>query len=250
MGTWMERRGTKKFMTKDLKISASILCADFTKLGEEIKKCEDAGVDMFHVDVMDGHFVPNITIGPMLVEVIRSVTKLPIEAHLMIEHPTDFIDSFLKAGADIISIQAECYGALRPACREYGQYPKEVDAIFTDRVRADIKKIHDHRKKIFMVINPGTPLCIQSLYNEIDGVLMMSVNPGFAKQKFITAILPKIQELSKKFNGDIAIDGGVNAETAPDAVKAGAHVLITASYFYGAPDQKRAVESLKSLAAR
>ena len=247
MGTWMERRGTKKFMTKDLKISASILCADFTKLGEEIKKCEDAGVDMFHVDVMDGHFVPNITIGPMLVEVIRSVTKLPIEAHLMIEHPTDFIDSFLKAGADIISIQAECYGALRPACREYGQYPKEVDAIFTDRVRADIKKIHDHRKKIFMVINPGTPLCIQSLYNEIDGVLMMSVNPGFAKQKFIPSVISKIQNLRLHFDGDIEVDGGINDLTAPEVIKAGANILATASYFFGSDNPKELVRELKSL---
>ncbi len=243
----MERRGTKKFMTKDLKISASILCADFTKLGEEIKKCEDAGVDMFHVDVMDGHFVPNITIGPMLVEVIRSVTKLPIEAHLMIEHPTDFIDSFLKAGADIISIQAECYGALRPACREYGQYPKEVDAIFTDRVRADIKKIHDHRKKIFMVINPGTPLCIQSLYNEIDGVLMMSVNPGFAKQKFIPSVISKIQNLRQHFGGDIEVDGGINDLTAPEVIKAGANILATASYFFGSDNPKELVRELKSL---
>ena len=102
-----------------LKVSASILCADFSKLGEEIKKCEDAGVDMFHVDVMDGHFVPNITVGPMIVEAIRPLTKLPIEAHLMIEHPWDSFESFAKAGTDIISIQVECYGQRRASSREY-----------------------------------------------------------------------------------------------------------------------------------
>ncbi len=233
-------------MTKDIKISASILCADFIKLGDEIKKCEDAGVDMLHVDVMDGHFVPNITIGPMIVEAVRTITKLPIEAHLMIEHPTDFIDSFLKAGADIISIQAECYGALRPACREYGQYPKEVDTIYSDRARADIKKIHAHRKKVFMVINPGTPLCIQSLYNEIDGVLIMSVNPGFAKQKFNPSVISKIQGLRLRFDGDIEVDGGINDLTAPEVIKAGANILATASYFFGSDNPKEFVKALKS----
>ena len=237
-------------MQKPIEVSASVLCADFSQLASEIKRSQLAGVDRFHIDVMDGHFVPNITIGPIVVSAIRSHTKLPLEAHLMVEHPWDYIDAFADAGADIIQIQAECYGERRAACRAYGQYPKEVDVIDAPRLRKDLLRIRERGKKAFVVINPGTPLCIDSVLDVLDGVLIMSVNPGFAKQKFITAILPKIQELSKKFNGDIAIDGGVNAETAPDAVKAGAHVLITASYFYGAPDQKRAVESLKSLAAR
>src|SRR3989338_1990143 len=130
-------------MPKDIKINASILCADFTRLGDEVKRCEDAGVDMLHVDVMDGHFVPNITVGPMIVGVIRPLTDLPIEAHLMIEHPGMYIDSFLEAGADIISVQAECYGQLRSGCRGLGQFPKEVDSIDAQKARKDILRIKE-----------------------------------------------------------------------------------------------------------
>ncbi len=234
-------------MTKPIEISASILCADFSKLAQEVKRGEEAGVDRFHIDVMDGHFVPNITIGPVIVSAIRPHTKLPLEAHLMIERPWDYLDAFIDAGADIVQIQAECYGERRAACREYGQYPKEVDAVDAARLRKDLLKIKGRGKKAFVVLNPGTPLCIDGVLDVLDGVLIMSVNPGFAKQKFISSVLPKIQELSQKFKGDIAVDGGVNAETAPDAVKAGAHVLITASYFYGAANPKQAVQSLKAL---
>lgn len=236
-------------MTKPIEVSASVLCADFSQLASEIKRSEQAGVDRFHIDVMDGHFVPNITIGPIIVSAIRSKTKLPLEAHLMVEHPGDYIDAFADAGADIIQIQAECYGERRASCRGYGQYPKEVDAIDDLRLRKDLLRIKERGKKAFVVINPGTPLCIDGVLDVLDGVLIMSVNPGFAKQKFIAAVLPKIVELASKFRGDIAIDGGVNAETAPDVVKAGAHVLITASYLYGAPDAQKAVDGLKSLAS-
>ena len=237
-------------MRKPIEVSASVLCADFSQLASEIKRSQQAGVDRFHIDVMDGHFVPNITIGPVIVSAIRPHTKLPVEAHLMVEHPWDYIDAFADAGADIIQIQAECYGERRAACQAYDQYPKEVDAIDAPRLRKDLLRIRQRGKKAFVVINPGTPLCIDGVLDVLDGVLIMSVNPGFAKQKFIPAVLPKIKELAGKFRGDIAIDGGVDAETATEAVKAGAHVLITASYLYGAPDQKKAVESLKSLAAQ
>jgi ribulose-phosphate 3-epimerase len=234
-------------MTKPIEVSASILCADFSKLAQEIKRSEDAGVDRFHIDVMDGHFVPNITIGPIIVGAVRPHTKLPLEAHLMIEQPWDYIDAFIDAGADIIQVQVECYGERRAGCRQYGQWPKEVDSVDADRLRKDLVKIKARGKKAFVVINPGTPLCIDGVLDVIDGVLIMSVNPGFAKQKFISAVLSKTEELSRKFKGDIAIDGGVNAETAPDAVKAGAHILITASYFYGSANPAQAVTVLKSL---
>lgn len=234
-------------MRKPIQVSASILCADFSKLASEIKKSEDAGVDRFHIDVMDGHFVPNITIGPVIVSAIRPHTKLPLEAHLMVEHPWDYIDAFAEAGADIIQIQAECYGERRASCRAYGQYPKEVDAIDELRLRKDLVSIRKHGKKAFVVINPGTPLCIDGVLDVLDGVLIMSVNPGFAKQKFMPSVLPKISELAKKFHGEIAIDGGVNAETALDAVKAGASVLITASYFYGSTSPKEAAAFLKAI---
>ena len=234
-------------MNKPIKISASILCADFTRLGEEIKKCESAGVDEIHVDVMDGHFVPNLTIGPVIVQAIRPHTKLPIEAHLMTENPWFLIDSFIEAGADIISLQVECYGERRPNCRGIDQYPKEIDAMDLTKARGDIRRIKAVGKKVHLVVNPGTPLCFEPLLGEIDGVLVMSVNPGFAKQKFMPMALPKIERLSKIFKGDIAVDGGINGETAPQVIKAGANVLATASYFFGAGNPQELVRGLKSL---
>lgn len=237
-------------MPKEILINASILCADFTKLGDEIKRCEDAGVDMLHVDVMDGHFVPNITIGQIIVQTVRSVTKLPVEAHLMIEHPGMYIDSFIEAGADIISIQAECYGQLKPQCRGLGQFPKEVDSIDARKARKDILRIKEKGKKVFMVFNPGTPLCLDGVLDDLDGVMIMSVNPGFARQKFMPAAIPRIEDLRRKFSGDIEVDGGINEVTAPEAVKAGANILATASYFFGSDKPKDVVKYLKGLGER
>jgi ribulose-phosphate 3-epimerase len=234
-------------MTKSIQVSASILCCDFTKLGDEIKKCEDAGVDMLHVDVMDGHFVPNITIGQGIVEAIRPLTALPIEAHLMIEHPAMYMDSFIAAGADILSIHAECYGRLKAACRGLGQFPKEVDSIDIERARKDILHIRGKGKRVFMALNPGTPLCFDSLLGDLGGVLVMSVNPGFAKQQFMPAAIPRIEHLRRTFDGDIAVDGGVNALTAPAAVKAGANILATASFFFNSHNPREAVRSLKEM---
>jgi len=234
-------------MNHDIKVSVSILCADFSCLKDDIRRCEDAGVDMLHVDVMDGHFVPNITIGPILVEAIRPLTNLPIDAHLMIENPWVYIDDFLQAGADVISLHAECYGQRRDHCREFGQYPKEVDTIDSLRLHPDLEKIKARGKSAFMVLNPGTPLCLDAVLPNIDGVLIMSVNPGFAKQKFMPMVLPKIQQLRNKFDGDIAVDGGINQRTAPEAVKAGASILATASYFFGSDKPRDLVRELKEL---
>ncbi len=233
-------------MSKPIEISASILAADFAHLADEIKKSEDAGVDRFHVDVMDGHFVPNLTIGPVIVEAVRKHTRLPVETHLMIEHPWDYIEAYAKAGADIIQIQVECYGERRAACRAYGQYPKEVDSIDVGKLRADLKKIRSLGKKAHIVINPGTPL-ITGVLGDCDGVLVMSVDPGYAGQKFMPRALPKIEQLAKTFPGDIGVDGGINGDTAVLCVKAGARVLITASYLYGAKDLKGVVAGLKAL---
>ena len=233
-------------MQKRIQVSASILCADFTNLKNEIRKCEDAGVDSLHVDVMDGHFVPNITIGPVIIEAIRPLTKLPIEAHLMIENPTKYLDHFIDAGSDTIMIQAECYGRLRELSKGFGR-PRKVDTINIEKARADVMKIKGCKKKAFMVINPGTPLCLNSLLRDLDGVLIMSVNPGFAKQKFMPVVLPKIEELRKTYNGDIAIDGGINETTAKDAVKAGANILATASCFFSSEKPKELIQYLKNL---
>jgi ribulose-phosphate 3-epimerase len=234
-------------MSKKIQVSASILCADFTKLGDEIRRCEDAGVDSFHVDVMDGHFVPNISIGQVVLEAIRPLTRLPIEAHLMVEHPSAQIDSFIDAGADIISIHAECYGEFRLQCRGFGLFPKEVDSIDASKAGEDILRIKQKGKKVFMVVNPGTPLCMEVLLKDLDGVLVMSVNPGFAKQKFMPEVLSKVSALRKIFNGDISVDGGINEVTAPRAVAAGAGVLATASYLFSSRSPKEAVRYLKSL---
>jgi ribulose-phosphate 3-epimerase len=234
-------------MPKPIQVSASILCANFAKLGEEIKKCEDAGVDTIHVDVMDGHFVPNISIGQVIVESIRPLTKLPIETHLMIENPWNYIESFAQAGADIITLHVECYGPRKKECREAGQFPKEVESIDATLARRDINRIKSLGKKAFFVLNPGTPLCFDAVLKDLDGVLIMSVNPGFAKQKFMPQVLSKVEALAKSFTGTISIDGGINKETAPSAVKAGANMLATASYFFGAPDPKEAVRFLKNL---
>ena len=233
-------------MNRSVQISASILCADFSRLGEETKKSEDAGCDMLHVDVMDGHFVPNISIGQVIVKTMRPLTKLPIEAHLMIEHPGYYIDSFIDAGADILSIHAECYGPRRTHCQNWDGFPKEVDSIDVQAAREDILKIKKRGKKVFMTVNPGTPLCFKPLLKELDGVLIMSVNPGFAGQKFMPEVLVKMKELRGMFDRDISIDGGVNDLTAPAAVEAGANILVTASYFFGAKNPAESVRRLKS----
>ena len=230
-----------------LKVSVSILSADFSKLGDEIKKCEDAGADMIHVDVMDGHFVPNISIGQVIVESVRSVTKLPIDTHLMIENPWEYIDSFIEKGSDYISVHAECYGRRRSDCRSFGQWPKEIDELDVEKAKQDILRIQNKDAKAFMVLNPGTPMCLDPVLDDLDGVLMMSVNPGFSKQKFIPSVLPKIEELRSKFNKDISIDGGIKENTAPEAVKAGVNILATASYFFGSEKPKDVIKYLKSL---
>lgn len=203
----------------------------------------------FHIDCMDGHFVPNLTIGPVIIQAIRPHTKLPLEAHLMIENPWDYLESYAKAGADIIQIHVECYGQRRNNCLRYGQWPKESETIDLTALKRDLNRIRDLGKKAFIVINPGTALYTETL-SLCDGVLIMSVNPGFAGQKFMPQVLDKIRAMKAAgFKGDIAIDGGVNAQTAPDAVKAGAHVLITASYLYGAKNLSDPIKFLKSLSA-
>jgi len=234
-------------MNKPIEVSASILAADFSNLVQDIKRCEDAGVERFHIDCMDGHFVPNLTIGPVIVESMRKRTKLLLEAHLMIEHPGHYIESYAKAGADIIQLQLECYGERLSSCRQWNQWPKVIDHVDVLALRADLKKIRQFGKKAFVVINPTTPLC-EEILSDCDGVLVMSVNPGFAGQKFMPEVLPKLKRLKEIFKGDIAIDGGINAQTAPLAVAAGAHVLITASYLFGSDEFSHVIKSLKSLA--
>lgn len=212
-----------------IKIAPSILSADFAKLGEEIKDVERGGADYIHVDVMDGHFVPNITIGPLIVEAIRPITKLPLDVHLMIENPDQYIEAFANAGADYITVHVE-------ACKHLH---RTVSLIKSMDVKAGV------------VLNPATPVSmIQHIIKDIDMVLLMSVNPGFGGQSFIPEVLPKIREvkaMAEQFNPtlEIEIDGGVNEETAKLCIEAGANVLVAGSAVYNKADRKQAIEAIR-----
>lgn len=212
-----------------IKIAPSILSADFAKLGEEIKDVENGGADYIHVDVMDGHFVPNITIGPLIVEAIRPITKLPLDVHLMIENPDQYIPAFAQAGADFLTVHVE-------AC---------------PHLHRTIQLIKSHGVKAGVVLNPATPVdTIQHVIEDIDLVLLMTVNPGFGGQKFIHSVLPKIEEVAgmvkeKNLNVEIEVDGGVNEETAKLCVEAGANVLVAGSAIYYQENRKTAIETIR-----
>ena len=204
-------------------IAPSILAADFAKLNDEIKAVEKAGCDMIHVDVMDGHFVPNISIGVPVVVSARKITKLPLDVHLMIENPQEYIKPFADAGSDIITIHAE-------ACD----------------FQTVVKQIKAEGKKAGVSLRPQTPLSeIKGKLAGVDMVLLMTVNPGFGGQEFMTEVLPKIKELKGFYKGDIQVDGGINRETARLAREAGANVLVAGTYVFKAPDIKKAIESLR-----
>jgi ribulose-phosphate 3-epimerase len=212
-----------------IKIAPSILSADFSRLGEEIKKVEAAGADLIHIDVMDGHFVPNITIGALVVKACKKITKLPLDVHLMIENPDRYIPDFAAAGADLITIHIEA-----------SKSPAE-----------DIELIRQHNVRPGLVFNPATPIeRIIPFLDKVDMVLLMSVNPGFEKQAFMPEVLPKIKKLrslieSHKLSVDIEVDGGINPETAREAVRAGANVLVAGSAIFYSKDYKEMICLLK-----
>lgn len=213
-----------------IKIAPSILSADFAQLATEIKVIEKGGADYVHIDVMDGHFVPNITIGPLIVGAIRPHTRLPLDVHLMIEQPDRYIPEFAKAGADIISVHAEACPHLH----------RSVQLIKSLGVKASV------------ALNPHTPLSmIESILPELDMVLLMTVNPGFGGQKFIELTLPKIRALRDMLDQqgrqgmDIEVDGGINPETSTFVRKAGANVLVAGSAVYGAADPAEAIRLIR-----
>lgn len=212
-----------------VKIAPSILSADFARLGDEIKDVEAGGADYIHVDVMDGHFVPNITIGPLIVEAIRPVTKLPLDVHLMIENPDQYIEAFAKAGADYITVHVE-------ACRHLH---RTIQLIKSTGVKAGV------------VINPATPVeSLKHIIEDVDMVLLMSVNPGFGGQKFISSVLTKIKQVKEMADAvnpelEIEVDGGVNEETAKLCVEAGATVLVAGSAVFNKENRAAAIASLK-----
>ena len=210
-----------------IKIAPSILSANFSCLDKEIKKVERAGADILHVDVMDGHFVPNITIGPVVVKDIRKITKLPLDVHLMIKNPEKYSDAFINAGSDMITMH--------------------IETISTQAFRKEAKRLKKMNIKVWISLNPATPLAkIKKVLDVVDLVLVMSVNPGFGGQKFIPEALPKIKELRSIFKKDISVDGGVNDQTAAKLIRAGANILASGSYIFGASDAKLAIERIRN----
>ena len=205
-------------MSSAVKISPSILSADFSKLGDEIQNLEKAGADLIHIDVMDGHFVPNITIGSEVIKKLRKYTKLPFDVHLMISPVHKFIKNFADAGADIITIHPEA----------------------TNDLESSIKEIKSYQKKAGVSLNPGTPVDkVLPVLNLIDLVLVMSVNPGFGGQKFMKETLEKVKILrneidSKKLKTEIEIDGGINFENAKISKKAGVDILVSGTAIFKA----------------
>ncbi len=216
-----------------IKIAPSILSADFSRLGEEITAIETGGADYVHIDVMDGHFVPNITIGPLVVEAARRVTTLPLDVHLMIENPDRYIADFVKAGADIITVHYEA----------------------VPHLHRTVQLIHSLGKKAGVSLNPATPLnCLDMILDELDLVLIMSVNPGFGGQQFIPSCLPKIEALRKEIDRrgltvELEVDGGVKLDNIARIAAAGAEVMVAGSAVYGTDNYAATIAALKARAA-
>lgn len=214
-------------------VSPSLLSANLTNLKQEIEKLENAGVDSLHIDVMDGHFVPNLTFGPVLIKWVKKNTKLKLDVHLMITNAEDTIDSYIDAGADMLTIHYE-------ACR----HPHRL-----------LSYIRSKGLKAGIALNPGThEMVLEYLLTEIDLVLVMSVNPGFSGQKFIESSVCKIESIKKMFQANkkdclIAVDGGINQNTALTCIKAGASMLVCGSYLFEHNDYEGKVQSLKKLKA-
>jgi len=212
-------------------VAPSILSADFSKLGEEIKAVERAGADWIHIDVMDGHFVPNITIGPVVVSKIRKISGIFFDVHLMIENPGKYVEQFAKAGADLITIHAE-------VCND---------------ILSTINKVKDLGCKVGVSINPETSLdVIKEIIQNVDLVLIMSVHPGFGGQSFIEDVLPKIKktrDIISKIDKEIylEVDGGINDKTAKTAIGYGADVLVAGNFVFTNASYKDAIQSLKQL---
>ena len=217
---------------KKIQISPSILSADFSQLGNEIKRLEEGGADMIHVDVMDGHFVPNLTIGPPVIEALKKHSSMIFDVHLMISPVHKYIEAYSNAGADIITIHPEA----------------------TENLKLSISKIKELKKKAGVSLNPKTKIdTILNVLDEIDLVLIMSVNPGFGGQKFMPEVLTKIKELKKiqiekNLNFDIEIDGGINFDNSKIAIDAGANILVSGTTIFKSNngDIKKNIELLKS----
>jgi ribulose-phosphate 3-epimerase len=211
------------------KIAPSILSADFTRLGEEVRAVEQAGADYIHIDVMDGHFVPNITIGPMIVKAVRKVTELPLDVHLMILDPDQYIDDFVKAGADLITVHTEAI----------------------DHLHRSVQYIRKAGAKSAVSLNPATPLdVIEYILEDLDMILLMTVNPGFEGQEFIQAVIPKIKRLremidNRGLNIEIEVDGGIGPDNIQRVSSAGADVFVAGSAIFYSKDYTETIKRMR-----
>jgi len=216
-------------MSRPLRVSPSLLSCDFGRLAEEVRAVEAAGADWIHVDVMDGRFVPNITIGPVVVQAIKRAASRPLDVHLMIVEPEKYIDAFAKAGADILTVHVEA----------------------SPHLHRTLQQIRQAGARPSVVLNPSTPLsAVEEVLSEVEMVLVMSVNPGFGGQSFIESTVDRVRRLramidARGLSVDIEVDGGINAETARRVVEAGATVLVAGSYVFGAKDYAQAIRSLR-----
>ncbi len=210
-------------------IAPSLLACDFTRVAEEITSVEQAGADWLHLDVMDGHFVPNISFGPVIVEAAKRVCRLPIDVQLMIEHPERYLDAFIKAGANHLTVHVEAEGL---------KDPKVLRQVLQDLRRRNVKA--------GLSVKPNTPVeALRPYLQEIDVVLIMTVEPGFGGQAFLPETLPKIRQGRQWFQGDVEVDGGINAETARQAREAGANCLVAGTYVFRHTDYRAAIDSLR-----
>jgi ribulose-phosphate 3-epimerase len=215
-------------------IAPSILSADFSRLGEEIAAVEAAGADWIHIDVMDGHFVPNITIGPGVVKSLRKLTRLPFDVHLMIRHPDQFLEAFAEAGSDTITVHVEA----------------------ADHLHRTITRIRELGPKAGVSLNPSTPLAlIEPILADIDLLLIMTVNPGFGGQQFIRTMLPKIRQARERIDQKapsvlLEVDGGVTQANMPSILEAGADVLVAGAAVFGSGDYAATIGKMKTLMGR
>ena len=214
-------------MPARLRIAPSLLSADFSTLGQEVRAVERAGADLLHVDVMDGHFVPNITIGPLVVASLRGKTRVPLDVHLMISDPGFYLERFMDAGSAIITVHAEVCSVAN--------------------IRAFRDTLRRRRIKLGVSVNPETPVRkLWPILNYADMILVMSVHPGFGGQKFIPAVLDKIRAIRQRYSGDIEVDGGITHETAPLVVAAGANILVAGSYIFNARSLRTQIKRLRA----
>jgi len=222
---------TRKIVNPAKKISPSILSADFSRLGEEVRAVEKAGADFIHVDVMDGHFVPNLTIGPSVVKAVKRCTSLPLDVHLMVQRPDDFLSDFAKAGANILTVHVEAVTHLH-------------------RTLSEIKK---NGMRPGVSLNPSTPVClIEPILDYADLVLVMSVNPGFGGQELIPEVLPKIREIRRLITRkgrpiELEVDGGIKVDNIGVVAEAGADIFVSGSGIFGTPDYAKTIAAMKKI---